>query len=450
MCSSKRCGEPRSRRRLPFVRGPRAAVLAAAVALGLVATGLPAQDVSDVERNQASRMLSILQDRLTRYYYDSTFGVRDLVRLAWRAQAAIDTATSSGTLLGALAQFMQDLNDSHTRFIPPMLTTEVDYGFAWKAIGEDCFITTVLKGSDAEAQGLKVGDRLLAMDGIKPTRDNSSTLFYVYHLLSPRPGLRVLVEGMDGTKRSTLITAKVTRHPQYLSVNNLEHMRYVRDFLGGSGRLEHRFVTRDSVALWTFTNFGYKDGRIDKHMNDARKYPWLIIDLRGNGGGAVEAITRLLGHFFAESHEVMEQHFRDSTVKHTVEPRGKGGPYAGQIIVLTDAQSASASEITARVLQQHRGATVVGDRTMGAVVASRYFPLADEASGISVFFGATISGFDILMTDGTRLEGVGVTPNVAALPTGRDLAAGTDPVMQFALELAGVRVTAVEAAKIWK
>jgi len=92
----------------------------------------------------------------------------------------------------------------------------------------------------------------------------------------------------------------------------------------------------------------------------------------------------------------------------------------------------------------------VGDRTMGAVVASRYFSLADEASGITVLFGATISGFDILMTDGTRLEGVGVTPNVAALPTGRDLAAGSDPVMQFALEWAGVRVTALEAAKIWK
>lgn len=450
MRSKPRSVLPRYCPTIPAFRCPRAGVLGVATALVLLAPRLPAQGVSGVERGQASRMLGILQGHLERYYYDSTFGGRDLDRLAWRAQAAIDTASSSGSLLGALAQFMQDLNDSHTRFIPPMLTTEVDYGFGWKAIGDDCFVTLVEKGSDAEAQGLKVGDKLLAMDGIRPTRDNSGTLFYVYNLLSPRPGLRVLVEGTDSVKRSSLITAKVTRHPQYLNVNNLEHRRYLRDFLGGSGRLEHRFVTRDSVALWTFTSFGFKDGQIDKHMNDARKYPWLILDLRGNGGGAIEAITRLLGHFFAESHEVMEQRFRDSTVKHTVEPRGKGGPYAGQIVVLTDAESASASEITARVLQKHRGATVVGDRTMGAVVASRYFSLADEASGITVLFGATISGFDILMTDGARLEGVGVTPNVAALPTGRDLAAGSDPVMQFALEWAGVRVTALEAAKIWK
>lgn len=417
---------------------------------GPVVSRAVAQGVSQVERDQASRMLGILQDRLQRYYYDSTFGGRDLVRLAWRAQSAIDTASSSGSLLGALAQFMQSLNDSHTRFIPPMLTTEVDYGFAWTAIGDDCFVTFVEKKSDAEAQGLAVGDKLLALDGILPTRDNSRTIWYVYHLLSPRTGMRLLVEGTDGTTRSLTITAKVTRHPQYLSVQNLEHMRYVRDFLGGSSRLEHRFVTRDSVALWKFNTFGYKDGRLDTYMNDARKYPWLILDLRGNGGGAIEAVTRLLGHFFAEPFEVMEQRWRDSTVKHTVEPRGKGGPYAGQIVVLTDAESASASEITSRVLQQHRGATVVGDRTMGAVVASLYHSLADEASGISVFFGATISAFDILMTDGAHLEGVGVTPNVAALPTGRDLASGTDPVMQFALELAGVGVTAEDAATVWK
>jgi len=432
------------------VRYGRAVAIIVVSALALVAPRLAAQGVSDIERDRTSRMLSILQDRLQRYYYDSTFGGRDLVRLAWRAQAAIDTASHAGSLLGALAQFMQDLNDSHTRFIPPALTTEVDYGFGWKAIGDDCFVTFVDKGSDAETQGLRVGDKLLAMDGIKPTRDNGSTIWYVYHLLSPRPGLWVLAEDMDGTKRSATIMAKVTRHPQYLNVNNLEHRRYLRDFLGGSGRLEHRFVTRDSVALWRFNSFGYKDGRIDRHMNDARKYPWLIIDLRENSGGAVEAITRLLGHFFAEPFEVMEQRWRDSTVQHTVEPRGKDGPYAGQVIVLTDSESASASEITARVLQQHRGATVVGDRTMGAVVASRYYPLADEASGVSAFFGATISSFDILMTDGAHLEGVGVTPNVAALPTGRDLAEGTDPVMQFALELAGIRVTTAEAAKIFR
>jgi C-terminal processing protease CtpA/Prc len=418
--------------------------------VGLLVVLLPGLHAQGIERDQASRMLSILQNELRRHYYDSTFHGRDLVQLAWRAQATIDTATSSASMLGALAQFMQELNDSHTRFIPPMLTTEVDYGFAWKAIGDDCFVTDVRKGSDAEAQGLTVGDRLLAMDGIRPTRDNAQTLFYVYHLLSPRPGLRVLAEAPDGAKRSGIITAKVTRHPQYLSLANLEHFRYLRDFLSGSGRLEHRFVTRDSVALWTFTSFGYKDGRIDKYMNDARKYPWLVIDLRDNGGGAIEAITRLLGHFFAEPFEVMEQRWRDSTVKHTVEPRGKGGPYTGQVIVLTDAESASASEITARVLQQHRGATVVGDRTAGAVVAARFHSLEDEASGVSVFFGAQISSFDILMTDGQHLEGVGVTPNVAALPTGQDLAMGTDPVMQFALEMAGVRVTAEEAAKIWK
>jgi hypothetical protein len=48
------------------------------------------------------------------------------------------------------------------------------------------------------------------------------------------------------------------------------------------------------------------------------------------------------------------------------------------------------------------------------------------------------------------VERLGVTPNVAALPTGRDLAAGNDPAMQFALEMAGVKLSATEAARVWK
>jgi len=431
------------------VRRHAAPMLAAAVLAG-APPGAAAQGVSDGERARASQMLDLLKEQLRKHYYDSTFGGRDLDRLGYQAQRWIDTATSTPSLLGALAQFMQELHDSHTRFIPPALTTQVDYGFEWRAIGDDCFVSEVRKGSDAQAQGLQVGDKLLAMDGIRPTRDNAGTLYYVYYSLSPRAGMRVLAEAPDGAKRSLMLEAKVTRRLARLDLNDLEQWRYFRDFIAGSGRLEHRFVTRDSVALWTFTNFGYKDGRLDRYMGDARKYPWLILDLRGNGGGAVEGITRLLGHFFDKPFEVMEQQFRDSTVKHTVEPRGRDGPYAGQIIVLTDAESASASEVTARVLQQHRGATVVGDRTMGAVVASRVHGMTAGGGGMVVPFWATISGYAIRMTDGKELEGVGVMPNVAALPTGRDLAAGTDPVMQFALELAGVKVTAAEAALIWK
>jgi hypothetical protein len=55
---------------------------------------------------------------------------------------------------------------------------------------------------------------------------------------------------------------------------------------------------------------------------------------------------------------------------------------------------------------------------------------------------------DVIMPDSGRLEKAGVIPNVAVLPTAADLAAKRDPVMQFALEMAGIKMSADSAAKL--
>jgi C-terminal processing protease CtpA/Prc len=408
------------------------------------------QPLSDFERRLGIRMLAMARTVLDSVYYDSTYGGKDLDALGWRAQQAIDTASSRTVVFGAIAQFMQGLEDSHTRFIPPGLNVEVDYGWSWRMIGDDCFVTAVREKSDAEVKGLAVGDKVLSLDGLKLTRANTGVIRYVYHMLRPRSGMRLLVEHQDGARASVDFEAKVTRRPEWMDLDNLEHLRMLWDESDLASRIDYRWRARDSVALWRFSSFGFRDGRIDRYMQDARKFPWLILDLRGNPGGAVEGVTRLLGHFFDEPIEGFTQRWRDSTVQYTIEPRGRGGRYAGQVIVLLDSRSASGAELTARVLQQHGRATVIGDRSSGQLTAALTVGLADRASGRVIPYAVTVTVYDIVMPGGERVEKRGVIPNVAALPTGRDLAEGTDPVMQVALEFAGVRVSAREAADVWK
>jgi len=133
---------------------------------------------------------------------------------------------------------------------------------------------------------------------------------------------------------------------------------------------------------------------------------------------------------------------------------GRKDAFTGRIIVLIDSESASASEVTARVLQLEKRATVIGDRSAGAVMTSRIFShtLGGELGGVvSVAFWATsITVGDVRMSDGQSLENVGVTPDEVLLPTAADLAANRDPVLARAITVLGGSMTPEEAGRFYR
>jgi C-terminal processing protease CtpA/Prc len=116
--------------------------------------------------------------------------------------------------------------------------------------------------------------------------------------------------------------------------------------------------------------------------------------------------------------------------------------------VLVDGGSASAAEILGRVVQlEHRG-TVIGDRTAGAVMEARDYQ-DQQGADFKIFYGFSVTVADLIMSDGKSLEKTGVKPDEQVLPTGADLAAGRDPVLARAAELAGVKLDAVAAGKLF-
>jgi carboxyl-terminal processing protease len=97
--------------------------------------------------------------------------------------------------------------------------------------------------------------------------------------------------------------------------------------------------------------------------------------------------------------------------------------YRGPLVVLIGPASSSAAEITAATLKREGRAIVAGRRTNGAVLASRMFPLPDGGQ-------VQLPVSDVLMPDQSRLENIGVTPDIRVYPTAAQVQAGRDMALE--------------------
>lgn len=396
------------------------------------------------------QMLEQLYSDLRQHYYDSTFNGIDLDARFRAADSAIGVAPSNEHILAAIAQFMSELDDSHTSFIPPAHVATVDPGYRVRFFGDTCYVVHVDSASDAAAKGLRVGDAVLAMDAFRLERKTYHTIAYVYYWLSPRPKVRLTVRGPDASQRTLDVAAKVTEGEHTIDFSDPEQWRRYLDWYEANAVSNHRaFELGDSVLVWKMSSFVYgDDANIDDMLRRVRKHRALILDLRNNGGGAVATEEYLIGQFFDHEVELGTVRERTGARRWTAKPR-TSEPFRGLLVVLVNSGSASASEIFARVMQLEERAIIVGDHSAGAVVTSRSW-FHQAGFGRVLRYGASISVADVVMPDGNRLEKVGVVPDHLVVPTGADLAAGRDPVLARALSLVGYTATAEQAAALYR
>jgi C-terminal processing protease CtpA/Prc len=282
-----------------------------------------------------------------------------------------------------------------------------------------------------------------------PTRDSRWVINYVYNALNPRAGMHVQILHPDERLDEVDVLAKVTPTERVLDLTDQSTWsRLINEYEDASHARRHFWREfGDTVLVWHFGSFIYDDQGIDEMMERAAGHKALVIDLRNNGGGSEEAILRLIGHFVDHPQRVARVRMRTKTDSLIARPRGKA-PFRGNLIILVNANSASASEITTRFLQLEGYATVVGDRSMGAVMGS-YFYGHDAGFQKYVTYTVQLTVQDLIMNDEGRLENTGVMPEWIVLPTGADIAAKRDPQMTKALALAGVQIDPVQAAKIY-
>ena len=429
-----------------------AALLCAVATVGVQPLGAQAPQKIDRQTYQRGRkMLEQMRETLRQHYFDPTYAGLDLDARFEAADSAMKLAPDSDYMFAIIAQYLAELDDSHTSFIPPDRAASIDYGFAMQYVGDTCFVASVKKGSDAEAKGLKVGDAILQIDNVKLARSNYWTVRYVYYRLRPRPGLRLLVRGVDGAQREIIAMAKIEKRDRIVDYTDPSVIsRLLDEWDTESRRANHHYRSfGDSVMVWKMNSFVYGDeNEIAGIMKEVKKHRALILDLRNNGGGSVLTTAYLLGQFFDRDIPIATYRRRSGDSAFVAKARDQD-PYRGMLLVLINSNSASASEVTARTLQLQGRGIIVGDRSMGAVVTSQTH-WHELGFGRKVTYGVQVSVMDLIMPDGQRLEKVGVTPDVPVLPSGADMAARRDPVMAKALSMVGMTMDPVEAATVYR
>ena len=418
-----------------------------ALAAGVVSSAciLQAAQLSSFDRGNCLTMLKLIKEDLTKNYFDPSFRGIDVDKTFTEASDRIKRATNVGEASAILADTLLRLDDSHTKFYPPERLTRVDYGWAAKMIGDVPFVITVKKGSDAEKKGLAVGDRILAWNRFEPSRANLWQINYVYRHIRPQQLQRLVIRKPDGTERSIDIESQVQERP----AGSLEDLIRESDDAYRTP-FEFEKAVGDTLVV-AMSSFG-DPKQVARFMKKARDYKNLVLDLRGNGGGLVVSIDMLVSWCFDRDVKIGVEKTRKAEEPEVA--KGRKDAYTGRIVVLIDSRSASASEVTARVMQLEKRGTVIGDRSAGAVMTSLFFShtLGQDLYGIGsvAFFGTSITVGDLRMSDGNSLEKVGVTPDETVLPSGADLAAGRDPALARAITLLGGTMTAEQAGKFYR
>ena len=406
------------------------------------------EKVTDVDRERGRQMLQRVKDELKKNYYDSKFHGMDVEASFKTAEARIKNAQSVGQIFGIIAQTLGELDDSHTFFIPPARAGETEYGWTMQIVGDRCFVSSVDQGSDAEKKGVKPGDEVIEAGGFVLGRPNLWKFQYLYNALRPQPGIRVVLRSPNGEQRQLDLIAKQIegKRLKELTYNEVMHDT-VKSELEAKQRHDRFKSFGDQLLIWKMNEFDLEDVQVDGAMDRARKHQALILDLRGNSGGWVTTISRLVSNLFERDVKIGDPVSRKETKPEIAKSRGDK-VFKGKFTILVDSRSASAAEVLARVIQLEKRGTVIGDQTAGAVMTSMQF--SDQVGmGRVVFYGVSITISDLIMSDGKSLEKIGVTPDAVRLPTPEDLAAGRDPVMSYAASLFGVTLDPVEAGKLF-
>lgn len=316
--------------------------------------------------------------------------------LAIVKKSYVEEVDTKKLIYGAINGMLSSL-DPHSSFMPPDMYKEmkIDTKGSFGGLGieisiKDGILTVIspIEDTPAYKAGIKAGDQILKIDD-KFTKD-LTVMDAVKRMRGPKGTkvtLTIMREGFDKPKEFPLVR-------DVIQVKSVKY-KTLDDGFGYVRIAQFQEKTDDdltkALAALREQNGGNLRG--------------LVLDLRNDPGGLLDQAVKVADHFLDDGQLIVytEGREKDSKMRFTAHKGNKEAHYP--IVVLTNSGSASASEIVAGALQDHKRAVIMGTQSFGKGSVQTIIPLSDNS-------GLRLTTARYFTPSGRSIQAKGISPDI--------------------------------------
>lgn len=343
--------------------------------------------------------------------------VWELLEEKYVSASSTDSVSIQERIEGAIQGLVGSYDDPYTVFLPPseasMFEEDIsgNFGGVGMEVGiRDNLVTVIapLPNTPAAKAGILSKDVIVEIDG---TTTEDMNIDEAVRLIRGEPGttvtLKLYREGEIELFDVAVVRAEIT-------IPTVETKSDGDTFV---------------IALYSFNALAESkmEDALKEYAQSGKKK--LVLDLRGNPGGYLQSAVAIASYFIPAGKTVVQENFGEGLSQEIYRSQGKtlGNFTPENLVVLVDGGSASASEILAGALQEHKLATLIGEQTFGKGSVQELVNLSTGSS-----LKVTVARW--FTPNGVSISENGLAPDYAVDRTAQQIFDEEDPQLEAALK----------------
>src|SRR3989338_7283619 len=306
----------------------------------------------------------------------------------------VEEPESKKLIYGAMKGMLSS-RDPYSQFMDPETYNEMKVETEGKFGGigieitiKDDLLTIISPIDDTPAYeaGLKAGDKIVKIDG-EITRD--LILIEAVKKLRGKPGTNVDITVLRESEKK-LLDFTITR--SIIKIESIKKAEFIEDGIG-------------YIRLVEFQEKTHKDLEENLRKLEENGMQGLILDLRNNPGGLLDSSVDVAEKFLEEGKDVVSTKGRVKNQNMVFKAKNRNKHLNYPMVVLINGGSASASEIVAGAIQDHKRGVIMGTKSFGKGSVQTVVPLSDGSA-----IRLTTSKY--FTPNGRSIHGEGITPDI--------------------------------------